>query len=64
MCIESIKHGKYGLEIKLHGIDWSIEKICKHLGFYEKDNKQKVTNIFQPSDRQNRLEQLKAKLKK
>lgn len=45
MCIESVKHGKFGLEIKLHGIDWSIEKICKHLGFYEKDNKQKESNI-------------------
>lgn len=45
MCIESIKEGKYGLELKLHGIDWSIEKICKHLGFYEKDNKQKESNV-------------------
>ena len=64
MCIESIKEGKYGLELKLHGIDWSIEKICKHLGFYEKDNKQKSVNLFQPQDRQSRLEQLKTKLKK
>ncbi|WP_177763997.1 terminase small subunit [Flavobacterium sp. I3-2] len=63
MCIESVKHGKFGLEIKLHGVDWSIEKICKHLGFYERDNKQKAVNIFQPNDRQTRLEELKAKLK-
>ncbi|WCM42391.1 terminase small subunit [Flavobacterium sp. CBA20B-1] len=63
MCIESIKEGKYGLELKLHGIDWSIEKICKHLGFYEKDNKQKAINIFKQEDRQSRLEQLKSKLK-
>lgn len=63
MCIESIKEGKYGLELKLHGIDWSIEKICKHLGFYEKDNKQKAINIFQADDRQSRIEQLKNKLK-
>ena len=41
-----------------------VEKLMKHLGGYELDNKQKVTNIFQPSDRQSRLEQLKAKLKK
>lgn len=40
-----------------------VEKLMKHLGGYELDNKQKVTNIFQPSDRQNRLEQLKSKLK-
>jgi len=64
MCIESVKHGKFGLELKLHGIDWSIEKICKHLGFYEKDNKQKATNIFQPDDRQSRLDKLTSKLKK
>lgn len=63
MCIESIKEGKYGLELKLHGIDWSIEKICKHLGFYEKDNKQKAINIFKQEDRHSRLEQLKSKLK-
>lgn len=63
MCIESIKEGKYGLELKLHGIDWSIEKICKHLGFYEKDNKQKAINIFKQEDRQSRIEQLKSKLK-
>src|SRR5690606_31008794 len=63
MCIESIKEGKYGLELTLHGIDSSIEKICKHLGIYEKDNKQNTINIFKQEDRQSRLEQLKSKLK-
>jgi 23S rRNA pseudoU1915 N3-methylase RlmH len=45
MCIESIKETKYGIELKLHGKDWTIEKIAKHTGFYEKDNKQKVAPI-------------------
>lgn len=38
-CIESIKMGTRGIELKLHGKDWSIDKICKNLGFYDKDNK-------------------------
>jgi phage terminase small subunit len=40
-CIESVKNGPHGIELKLHGKDWTIEKINKHIGFYEKDNKQK-----------------------
>ncbi|WP_424493908.1 terminase small subunit [Salinimicrobium sp. GXAS 041] len=40
MCIESIKEGRNGIELKLHGKDWTIEKIAKHIGFYEKDNEQ------------------------
>lgn len=41
MCIESIKETRNGIELKLHGKDWTIEKIAKHIGFYEKDNNQK-----------------------
>jgi len=41
MCIESIKQTLNGIEIKLHGKEWTIEKINKHIGFYEVDNKQK-----------------------
>ena len=41
MCIESIKETRYGIELKLHGKEWTIEKINKHIGFYEKDNDQK-----------------------
>lgn len=40
-AIEGIKQTKYGIEIKLHGKEWSMEKINKHIGFYEKDNEQK-----------------------
>lgn len=45
MCIESIKDTRYGIELKLHGKDWTIEKIAKHIGFYEKDNKQKTVDV-------------------
>jgi len=41
MCIESIKETRHGIELKLHGKEWTIEKINKHIGFYEKDNDQK-----------------------
>lgn len=47
MCIESVKQNRFGdIEIKLHGKDWTIDKINKHIGFYEKDNFQKGTMTF------------------
>ena len=36
-----VKETKDGLEIKLHSKDGSLEKLFKHLGLYELDNKQK-----------------------
>jgi phage terminase small subunit len=32
-AIESIKQSKDGIELKLYGKNWSIEKVCKMLGF-------------------------------
>nr|WP_319510176.1 terminase small subunit [uncultured Draconibacterium sp.] len=32
-AIESIKETRLGIEIKLHGKAWSVERICKVLGF-------------------------------
>ena len=32
-AIESIKQTPSGIELKLHGKNWSIEKVCKMLGF-------------------------------
>lgn len=32
-AIESIKQTKNGVELKLHGKNWTIERICKMLGF-------------------------------
>lgn len=64
MCIESIKQTRHGIEIKLHGKDWTIEKINKHIGFYEKDNEQKnKVEISSPEERDARIAALKAKLK-
>lgn len=33
LAIESIKQGRNGIELKLHGKNWTIERICKMLGF-------------------------------
>jgi len=41
MCIESIKHGKHGIEMRLQGKEWTTEKINRHIGFYLADNKQR-----------------------
>lgn len=32
-AIESIKETKHGIELKLHGKSWTIERICKMLGY-------------------------------
>lgn len=46
MCIESVKVNRYKeVELKLHGVEWTIEKINKHIGFYEKDNHQKQVEV-------------------
>lgn len=66
MCIESVKQTPHGIELKLHGKDWTIDKINKHIGFYEKNNEQKqpVFNLGDgfTEDKKKRLDELKAKL--
>jgi hypothetical protein len=32
-AVEGVKETKWGIELKLHGKSWSIERICKILGF-------------------------------
>ena len=32
-AVESLKEGKNGIELKLHGKSWTIDRICKMLGF-------------------------------
>lgn len=61
MCIESIKDTRNGIELKLHGKDWTIEKIAKHIGFYEANNIQK-NQAMTPEERAKRLTELKEKL--
>ncbi len=36
------KEGKYGIEVLMHDKGAAMEKLFKHLGLYEKDNKQKT----------------------
>jgi phage terminase small subunit len=48
-AIESIKQGRNGIELKLHGKSWTLEMIAKHIGFYEKDNDQRNQEIKLPS---------------
>ena len=71
MCIESIKQDRSGhIEIKLHGKDWSIDKINKHIGFYEKNNgrKQPIVNLEVTGDfdenKKTRLQELMDKANK
>ena len=65
MCIESVKQNRFGdIEIKLHGKDWTIDKINKHIGFYEKDNHQKSTMTFDGTFDEEKEKRLKALLEK
>lgn len=40
-AIKGIKQGRNGIELTLHDKAWSMDMINKHLGVYEKDNKQR-----------------------
>lgn len=53
-AIESIKKGKNGIEIKLHGKNWSIERACKMLGL---DNPKDINLSIErlPDDQLDRL---------
>jgi len=41
-AIENLKTGKGGVEMKLHGKSWTIERICKMLG-YDSPTKSEIT---------------------
>lgn len=74
MCIESIKQTPNGVEIKLHGKDWTIEKINKHIGFYPAQKHvlqgDKENPLFQnpdgktPEEQEKRIQELVAKAMK
>lgn len=66
MAIESIKQNRHGeIELRLHGKEWSIEKINKHIGFYDLDNMQKATStLLTPEEREERIKMLQNKLSK
>lgn len=47
-AVESVKKGKFGIELKLHGKSWTIERICKMLGFDEPIKQDINLQIEQP----------------
>ena len=47
-AIEGIKEGKNGLELKLHGKSWTIERICKMLGYDSPEVHEMFHNIKPP----------------
>jgi phage terminase small subunit len=50
MQVESVKQGKEGIEIKLNGRTWTIQRICKMLGF---DSPQDMNiNIVSPMSKE------------
>ncbi len=57
-AIESIKKGRNGIELRLHGKSWTIERICKMLGF---DSPTQI-NINELSEVQ--IDEIVTKLKK
>lgn len=57
-AIESIKKGRNGIELRLHGKSWTIERICKMLGF---DSPTQI-NINELSE--NQIDDIVLKLKK
>ena len=67
-CIESVRNTKYGIEMKLHGKEWTTTSIAKHIGFFAEHNFQKTAELSTAErqevlkkieDRRKRLEQRK-----
>jgi phage terminase small subunit len=57
-AIESVKEGKNGIEMKLHGKSWTIEQICKMLG-YDAPIKQEVKIEEKPMSKEEAKQYLK-----
>lgn len=60
-AIESIKKGKNGIELRLHGKSWTIERICRMLGF---DAPQQIEQVLTTGLEGVSDEELKKKLEK
>lgn len=60
-AIESIKKGKNGIELRLHGKSWTIERICRMLGF---DAPQQIEQVLTTGLEGACTEELKKKLEK
>ena len=57
-AIESIRHTKYGIEIRLHGKNWTIERICRILGFDKPEELNLQLNKLSESDLDTIIEKL------
>lgn len=51
-AVESIKHTRYGVELKLHGKSWTIERISKLLGYDTATKSELSFNFDTMSDNQ------------
>jgi len=51
-AIESLKHTRYGVDIKLYGKGWVTERICKMLGYDAAQKSELSFNFDQMSDEQ------------
>lgn len=60
-AIESIKKGKNGIELHLHGKSWTIERICRMLGF---DVPQQIDQVLTTGLEGTSCEELRKKLEK
>lgn len=60
-AIESIKKGKNGIELRLHGKSWTIERICRMLGF---DAPQQIEQVLTTGLEGSSSEELRKKLEK
>lgn len=47
-AIESVKQGRNGIELRLHGKSWTIERICKMLGYDAPDRVENTINMSRP----------------
>lgn len=53
-AIESVKEGRAGIELKLHGKAWTIERICKMLGYDAPEKTETSISFARPLSREDR----------
>ena len=53
-AIESVKEGRAGIELKLHGKAWTIERICKMLGYDAPEKTETSISFAKPLSREDR----------
>ena len=53
-AIGSVKEGRAGIELKLHGKAWTIERICKMLGYDAPEKTETSISFAKPLSREDR----------